>query len=118
MEEKFKCVQCGFESSDAIDFMRAVDVDLPDTLCNDCAEKIVGKQEKEFDLSKKIACDMHNLRWIPVDDIKEFIKIILEEEFEEWIKGCVCKDGVWTIYNADFTAFKERIKKRAGEKLR
>ncbi len=50
-------------------------------------------------------------------DVKEFIKIILEEEFEEWIKGCVCKDGVWTIYNADFTAFKERIKKRAGKDL-
>lgn len=33
-----------------------------------------------------------------------------DEKFEEWIQELECKDGIWTVYNRDFTNFKERIR--------
>lgn len=86
MEKEFKCIQCGFEG-DAIDFMRAVDVDLPDILCNDCTENIAGKQKKEFNLSEKIETVTYSIphttdRFILIKNIKEFIKLIKMESLQ------------------------------------
>lgn len=52
MVKEFKCMQCGYESDDEIDFMRAVNADLLDSICNDCAEKIIGS--KEFNSKKEL----------------------------------------------------------------
>jgi len=51
------------------------------------------------------------------EDIKEFIKILRDGDFEDWIKQLPCQDGIWQVCNRDFTEFKNTINIRAGPKL-
>jgi len=64
--------------------------------------------EKEFNLSEKIEDIKYTNGMLPIQAIKEFIKIIQDEI--SWLRGWITEQQYQDVC--------ETIKKRAGEKLR
>jgi len=44
---KLTCKKCGYQSDDEVDFMRCINENMTDILCNDCCEEIEGEKWKK-----------------------------------------------------------------------
>jgi len=65
--------------------------------------------EKEFNLSKEIMSDLNDIRSIPIEKVKEFIKLLKEDT------GC---QPINSREKQIIALFKERIDRLAGEDLK
>ena len=65
--------------------------------------------EKEFNLSKEIMSDLNDIRSIPIEKVKEFIKLLKEDT------GC---QPINSREKQIIALFKERIDRLAGKDLK